>query len=252
MMGDDCLRLRTALSGLEHDAARRISSTSPLQFAAFVGRITADSSTATNPSRFYSVNPVSVLGSEGEGNHGSLSVDSSTSVLVYVVGPHAPAVGDDVICRLVSNRWVAERMSKSQPSTVPILGCLCTATPVLLHMTSSNTIADGGMFQNCDIAFIPTPDDYSLLFLGDSSFLSSESFVDLYTGDTFQYYLTCSSAIYEITRVFVTSIFGSPFKEPARFTWLMFAPGNTCTPFLISNGRVFPGGDPTCVVTISG
>jgi hypothetical protein len=252
MMGDDYYRLRISQTGAEHDTSRRQPSASPLQFAAFVGRIAGGSSAPTTPSKFYLVNPVSVLGIDGEGNLGSLSVNGGTAVLVYMLGPHAPSVGDDVICRLVSNRWVAERMSRSQPSTIPIPGCLCTATPIFLHMTSSNTTANGGMFQNCALSYISTPNEYSLLFLSDHSFLSSESFTDLYTGDSFRYYLTCASGIYELTRVFVTSIFGSPFKEPARYTWLMFAPGNTCTPFLISNGQVFSGGDPSCVVTISG
>src|ERR1700730_13481099 len=101
MMGDDYYRLRIAQSGAEHNTLRQYSLTSPLQFAAFVGRVAAGSSAPTTPSNFYSVNPVSVLGPDGEGNFASLSVNSGISIVVYMLGPHAPSVGDDVICRFV-------------------------------------------------------------------------------------------------------------------------------------------------------
>jgi hypothetical protein len=252
MINDDYHRLRISYAQIANAATRRNNFNPPPHFPAFVGRVTADSASLATTSLFYTVNPVTVLGKEGEGNLGSLSVNTAASILVYMIGPQPPAVGDDVVCRYVKNRWVAERMAKSQSQTVPIPGCLCTATPRTLHMASTNTISNGGMFQNCNISYVQTPPEYSSLFLGNSSFLSAQSFTDTDTGDSFRYLITCASVLYEITRIFVTSVFGSPFKEPPRYTWLMFAPGNTCTPFRLGNGQIFAGGDPTCTVTISG
>jgi hypothetical protein len=251
MMDDEFLRLRILQGEISDEIYRHRCPGSVLQVPAFVGRVTTALPALATISHFYLVYPVGLLGTEAEGSLGSLSLDTSTSVLVCMLGPHTPAVGDDVICRFVRNRWVAERMGKRQPATVALAGCLCAATPIKLHMTSSNTTSNGGMFQNCDITYDSTPSEYTLLYLGTSSFLSTQSFTDLETGDSFRYYMICASALYQITRIFVTSIFGSPFMEPARYTWLMFAPGNTCAPFRLSNGQIFSGGDSTCAVAIS-
>src|SRR5689334_13529725 len=85
---------------------------------AFVGRVFAQTAVPTSVNRVFLVHPVTVLGSEQEGGPGSLVVDTSTTVAVYVIGLQAPVVGDDLICRFVSHRWVAEGRTKSRSQKV--------------------------------------------------------------------------------------------------------------------------------------
>jgi hypothetical protein len=251
MTAEELHRLRINQSTLTTELSRRHFSSS-LQHPAFVGRVTADTSTPTMPSRFFSVHPVTLFGAEGEGRLSSMSINTSVIIYVFMLGPHAPSPNDDVLCHYVNHRWVAERMGNNLSETISIPGCLCTATPGILHVTSTNTTSDGGMFQNCDLVYVQTPPEYSQLPLGNYIFLSDRLFTDTHTGDAFRYYFTCNISLFTLTRLFVMSVFGSVFMESPRYTWLMFAPGNTCTPFLLSNGQIFSGGDPTCVVTIGG
>lgn len=137
------------------------------------------------------------------------------------------------------------------PGTVALPGCNCAATPVGLTMDSVVPTCDGGLFHDCTIQYGPTPSGYAALSLGSSSFLSVESFQDDF-GDTFRYYFTCNTTNFTITRVYLTSFFGSPFKDIVRYTWTLGAVGNTCVPFLLSNGFIYSGGDINCNVDISG
>jgi hypothetical protein len=89
------------------------------------------------------------------------------------------------------------------------------------------------------------------LALGASSYLSTTTFTDLSTGDQFWYYLTCFLGYYVLTRVYAVSAFGSPYRDVVRYRWLIGYQGNSCQPFLLANGQIFQGGDPTCVVTIT-
>ncbi len=107
------------------------------------------------------------------------------------------------------------------------------------------------MFQNCTLTFGATPSSYSALELGTQCYLSTTSFVDQ-RGDSFRYYFYCQNTQYLLTRVYVTSTLGSPYKDFVRYSWAMTASGNSCIPFLLSNGQIYSGGDASCVVTISG
>jgi hypothetical protein len=46
-------------------------------------------------------------------------------------------------------------------------------------------------------------------------------------------------------------VYGSPYRDTIRYRWLAGYAGNTCSPFLLSNGQIFSGGDASGVVTIS-
>ena len=81
---------------------------------AFVGRVFAKGAIPTTTKVFFAVNPVAILGTEAESKPGVLTVDSSTTVLVYVLGTKAPVAGDHLICRFVGYRWVAERFGADE------------------------------------------------------------------------------------------------------------------------------------------
>lgn len=129
------------------------------------------------------------------------------------------------------------------------LMCGCDV-PQVLAMTNNNPGCNSGMFQPCTIRYGPTPAALSTLALGTSCFLSDESFIDVF-GDRFRYYLNCtgttiSGSEYTLTRVYVTSIFGSPFRDSVRYTWPMSTAGNSCSPFALINGILYAGGTGPC------
>lgn len=251
MTDNDAARLRMQQLELADQHARQSLTASPPHTPYFVGRVFAIQSVPTSVDEYFAVHPVSVLGAETEGGPGTLVVNTSAIVLVYVIGPTVPQAGDDLICRFVGNRWISDKSEGSSGIRIAIPGCLCLSTPVLLHVNSSKPNSNDGMFQNCTIAYGPTPADLIDLGIGDYTFLSVESFQDQDTGDYFRYLFTCNTDLYGLTRVYADSIFGSPFKDVLRYTWLIDYPGNTCSPFLLTVGHIFAGGDATCVVTIS-
>jgi hypothetical protein len=216
----------------------------------FVGTVFAVSQLPTAPGQFFAVHPVCVWGNEVEGSSGALTVDTSSTVFVYMIGPRAPSAGDSVVCRFVRNRWVAELTSLPQTGGIIIPDCICTKTPPVLKMTCNNPASNGGIFQNCTIRYTNTPSEFGFLNLGAQCFLSDESFYDDSAGYSFRYYFTCYRIQYTLSRIYGNSLLGIPIKDIDRYTWLLSNPGNTCSPFLLSNGAVFAGGDPSTVVTI--
>lgn len=90
-----------------------------------IGRVFDGGALPTTTGKYYLVHPVTLGGLETEGGAGSLTVDTSRTVPFYVLGSHAPAVGDDLIGHFAENRWVAERNHSGCPNTPPT----ATTTP---------------------------------------------------------------------------------------------------------------------------
>ncbi len=243
--------LRDRQFELRDRSGRRDDSRPVANGPAFVGCVFADPSVPTSTGRYFAVHPTTILGAEGESNPGALSVDPTRTVLVYVIGSQAPVAGDYLICRFIGSRWIAERMAKPQAQLITIPGCPCTTIPGTLNMAVTHPDANNGLFQPTTLVYGPTPPEYVPLALGDNCYLSPGSFTDSSTTDSFRYYFGCFSGFYIITRVFQVSIFGSPYKDTIRYKWFVGFPGNTCSPFLLSNGQIYAGGDPSSVVTIS-
>lgn len=127
-------------------------------------------------------------------------------------------------------------------------GCTCATPPATLTMTD---VGACGVFNDCTILYGPTPAGLTPLSLGTNSYLSTDEFADPQTGDMFRYYLSCFGSIIRLSRVFETSIYGSPFLDSVLYTWTIGISGNTCSPFALTNGSIFFGGDPTCDVEIT-
>ena len=133
------------------------------------------------------------------------------------------------------------------------IGCLCSSAPEMLTMTVSSGCGEGLLFA-CSFQWGLTPAELGPLNLGAYSYLSTTTFTDPQTGDEFYYYLSCFSTIFRITRVFPSSIFagGGPFYDAVVFYWTIGITGNTCSPFALTNGAIYFGGDPSCDVEITG
>jgi hypothetical protein len=106
-------------------------------------------------------------------------------------------------------------------------------------------------FETCTIAWGPTPSYFSGLALGSYCLLSTTVFDDPFTGGTFQYNLSCDTIFFRLSRVYLPTSFGPAFQDAATYTWRIGDPGNSCSPFLLSGGTIYPGGDNECIVTIS-
>jgi hypothetical protein len=220
-------------------------------FPAVVGCVSSNASTPIVNGTFVTMRPVNIAGVESEASPGVLSEDNSYTFLAYVVGSASSAVGDYLVCHFVGNRWVAERMGGGNAAVV-IPGCPCSRSPRTLYMTSSNPNSNNHILQNATLVYGPTPSNLLPLAIGQSSYLSTTTFTDFSTGDQFWYYLSCYLGYYVLTRVYATSLYGSPYRDATRYRWPIGFPGNSCTPFLLANGQIFSGGDPSCAVTISG
>lgn len=134
---------------------------------------------------------------------------------------------------------------------VLITGCACTTTPRTVHLTMNRPDAVVPLIYPCTLQWGPTPAGLLPLSLGSECHLSTVTFPDPVTGDQYWYHLSCSLAYYQLTRVYAVSLYGSPYRDSLRYRWLIGASPNSCSPFLMSNGTIYSGGDPACVVTLS-
>lgn len=151
-----------------------------------------------------------------------------------------------------SAQWVfPHRNSTGSGPPVSIPGCPCALSPATINMVSSKPASNNQIFQSATLQYGPTPSSLLPVVLTPSSYLSTSSFPDPILNASFYYFLTCSLGAYVLTRVYVTSPFGSPFRDSIRYKWVPGFPGNICTPFSMTNGQIFTGGDASCVVTLS-
>ena len=200
---------------------------------------------------YFATHPVDLLGDETEGGAGTLTPDTSTTMYVYVVGSKAPEEGDNLTAHMVGQRWVAERMNKG-PEGVFIPGCPCDSVPKTLTMSVSKPTSNFGIFQPCTLQYYsPVPTQFAGLALGSWAWLSTQSFTDQLSPTPFYYYFTCFQGYYALSRVYPKTSTSPAYVDSIRYRWLAGYLGNTCTPFLLSSGLIFTGGDASCKVTIS-
>ena len=232
------------------DGASRPTGRGPGQFPSFVGRVVANPRLPSGLNQYYSVNPVAILGVEGEGNAASLVPDTTTTVLVCVLGTATPAIGDDLVCRFSGSRWVAEHFGgRSGGGGASIPGCACVSIPATLHMNASGPC--DGVFQPCVLQYGPTPGDLSNINLGANCFLSTGTFVDDFSGLTYRYNFECDTIFFRLSRVYLPGASGGAFHDSSIYSWSIGQPGNSCSPFLLSSGYIYPGGNINCIVTVS-
>jgi len=111
-----------------------------------VGRVTTPTA-SIEVKKYLVVNPVRILGTEAEGQAGTLTVDTSVSQPVYLVGPGKPAQGDDLICERLTHRWVARKKGGGGRFLITDRdGCSLVARPgvtVTVKNASNVTVATG-------------------------------------------------------------------------------------------------------------
>lgn len=184
---------------------------------------------------------------------GGRSGTTSDNAAYEINGKSVPANKIVVLRPGVQNEWLFEYLAKGgSGSSGVLLGCVCRTPPISIGMTVSTEGCSNGLFHACTITYQPTPAELAPLRLGTYCYLSEEFFTDAQTGDQFRYYLACFTSIIRISRVFPVSVYGSPFLDSVIYFWTAGLPGNTCTPFSMTNGSVFVGGDASCTVTLTG
>jgi hypothetical protein len=245
---DDFERLRRRQQALRRLDPERGGGGAP----AFLGQVA--STTGLAAGQFYPMNPAQPLGSETEGGAGQFTVDTSTTILVDVLGPGTPSKGDILICRFVDHRWVAERSGSGNggagATTGVIPNCSCSPIPTTLAMTSYSTTCNFGMFQSSTIVWGAPPSSVASV-LPKQCFLSTATFPDVLAGGAvYYYYLECYLNIFTLSRVYPASPYGSPYLDGSLYTWDINNPANTCSPFHLDSGSPYPGSDASCRVTI--
>ena len=218
----------------------------------FVGQTFSGGAYPTTVPAYYLTHPVDVGGAETEGAAASTAASSGTKA-VWVLGPVVPVLGSFLLARLIDGRWAA---GFSAPygggGGVTIPGCPCSSSPITLNMVSSAPASNNHILQSATLVYGSTPSALAALGIGQSAYLSTTTFTDFSTGDQFWYFLSCYLGYYILSRVYATSLYGSPYHDMIRYRWPISAAPNTCVPFSLTNGQIFSGGDPTCVVTITG
>lgn len=137
--------------------------------------------------------------------------------------------------------------------TVTLPGCSCTSTPTTLYLTSSGPCYTGD-FQACTFVWGPTPTQFAGLGLGANCFLSTVDFQDPTQTPPFglfRYVLSCAANFFNLSRVYEPNIYNSAYYDAISYTWNTTVSGNTCSPFLLTVGTIYAGGNPSCIVVIS-
>ena len=251
------LRPRQDRDGAE--IARRAVGLAPAGQLSFVGRVDDDAKQPTAPGYYYLVNPVSVLGPEVEGRDreprrghdedGDRLCDRDEGTF----GWRRPRLQ---VRRESLGRRARRRATSPPPPPPPptIPGCTCSVIPGTLTMSSSGPCVPSD-FQACTIVWQPTPSWASGLALGSNCFLSTARLLDPFTGGYFYYNLNCDTIYFRLSRVYDGTtnygFTGTPYQDATIYTWQIGEPGNSCSPFLLSVGTIYPGGNDACVVTIS-
>jgi hypothetical protein len=176
----------------------------------------------------------------------------------WTVGASKSGYGSDSIDISVGTCGNSSSVTLHLTPSVTIAGCLCQAIPPVLRMMPTDPTLNGGMFQPCTLAYGTTPPEYARLALGAQCFLSTTSFTDQ-IGESFRYYFACTHAVlingtqdnFTLTRVYAHSIFGNPYRDTTRYTWPLTLSGNTCSPFLLTKGQIYQGGDTRSQIVVS-
>lgn len=214
---------------------------------AMVGRVvSAGSNLAVG--KFLLVKPVSVLGAECEGCAPTLTVGAA-SVPVLLLGPRVPATGDDLVCRFVDRRWVAEKGGGSTPPTKVVIGSNCPCpVPTTLSMVSRFPQCNGGLFQSATLTYGPLPPEMASIGLTGNGF-TSNTLTDQVSGKAFYYYISCNFNQYGLTQI-IPDGNGGASRNGVLYFWAVggntrFGP-STCDPFSLPEGTAYPGADASC------
>jgi hypothetical protein len=209
-------------------------------------------STNPNPTGVYLFTIGRPVGPDSEGADAPITNDPTQVVPVAWLGPQAPVADRAYILHPCGPRYVAGsgKPAVITPPGAVIAGCQCPSIPTTLAMVPTDPSLNGGMFQASTLQWGPTSTDYARLALGTNSFLSTQSFIDQ-IGESFKYYFTCTTDRFTLTRVYAHSIFGNPYRDTVRYTWLLSQAGNTCSPFLLTVGQIYQGGDTRSQIRVS-
>lgn len=249
-MDDETTVLRRRLEEAELALARAASRDAKRRDARLV-QVYSGGAIPTTIGKFCLIHPAVVLPGATEGSSATISVDTSLSAPVDAIGPAAPSVGDYMIAWGVDYRAAGMKGSAAGGGTVAVPGCTCSSIPSTLGMMVANSALSYGILQSCTLQWGTTPAWAARLSLGASCFLSTATFADQHSPDRFYYYFACLGGYFILTRVYQTSVYGSPYRDTIRYKWLVGNPGNGCSPFTLLNGLIYPGGDPLCTASIS-
>jgi hypothetical protein len=133
---------------------------------------------------------------------------------------------------------------------ISLFGCACTTVPSPLTVTKAGPC--DAIFNDFTLVYAPTPSAFSGLNLGTSCFLSTTTYTDVQTGLSFVYHFRCDRIFFRLSRIFLVTGTSDAFEDSFVYSWSIGQPGNSCSPFALTNGTIFQGGNSTCVITVTG
>jgi len=228
-------RRHDELSGLSDRRERRPSPGT----ATLIGTVFDNGAMPSTIPGQYAVHITSVSGAESAGAAVTTTASGRTAI-VTVVGTKAPVVGDVLVARLITGRWVARRGSGAgTPYGITLPGCPCTSIPttIYMHVQYAAPAWLSGVYP-ATLQYQTRPSNLAGYLIPSIGYYSNETFETILLGsDTkFRYWFGCSSGLYFVQGLLTDD---SPMGYPGHFNvmnWLIGGTSNTCVPFSLTNG----------------
>ena len=266
-MDDEELKIIRRRLDMIEDRIASLSNLNVSRPPSVLGTVYDGGSIPTTLPKYFLTHPTQPRADQTEGTTITYAVDTTTTrtVAVFGDGPGGaigtcavPAPGTRLISYLINSRWCSCLPPAPGGGTVVSPpGCPCASSPATLNMTVVRPDLNNGIFNSCAFHYGATPANLLPVVLTPMSYLSTTTFTDpvLSIGQPqpvkFSYLLTCYFGAYVLTRVYVTTPLGSPFRDGIRYTWIIgLPPTNKCAPFALPTGTIFSGGDTRTTVSI--
>jgi hypothetical protein len=199
--------------------------------------------------------------------------DITTGVWGYGVNQSGYSViASSVSISCPTTRNISILLHNTNPNLACLPGCVCQLMPSGLSVTAGG-IAIGtyvvcdtfgchyeygpyepcqGIFKTCELQYGPTPPEFADFEIGPSCYLSTTAFTDAFSNLQYRYLFGCDGVLFILSRLFLASDVTTAFRDSSDYQWVIGLSGNTCSPFLLSNGTIYQGGNPACQVTVMG
>lgn len=146
-------------------------------------------------------------------------------------------------------QWVANGAGGGPGDGVGLPGCACPIVPVHLYLVVDGPCGEG-TFPPATFTYAETPPELTGLDLGSHCHLSDETYFDIYSGAPYRLHIGCNTVFLRLSRVYLPTGGGGATHDATIYTWSIGQPGNTCVPFAMTVGFIYPGGNPLCSVDL--
>ena len=175
--------------------------------------------------------PARISGSEAERAF-ALIETGTVAVPVYMLGPHAPSTGDNLLVYWSDYRWVTTKGPAVTPPNFPLPGCPCLRVPGTLYMHVAKSFPDysGLVAYPATLQRGARPADLDGWSSDLTGWYSTTPFLSTDGSYKFRYWFGCSQGIYF---VHMLATLDSPVPHREKnivMYWSIGGAANTCGP----------------------